>query len=155
MHQFALPLLSILALLLVAAATTDIRSRVIPNALTLAIALLAVPWWLATGLTAGGMGVQLIVAGVVLALFAGCFAMGMMGGGDVKLIAALALWLPLMQLMTMLVWMAIGGGVLTLALLVVHRLRRRAHALEIPYGVAIAAASLMLVANDILTLPAA
>lgn len=155
MHHLVLPLLILLALLLLVAATTDISSRVIPNALNLVVALLAVPWWFATGLTGAEMGVQLIIASVVLAVFAGCFAIGMMGGGDVKLIAALALWLPLPQLMTMLVWMAIAGGVLTLAMLIVHRSRRSARALEIPYGVAIAAASLMLVANDMLTLPAA
>ena len=155
MHHLGLPLLLILMALLVTAAATDIRSRIIPNALTLAIALLAVPWWLAMGLDTVAMAWQAGIAFAVLAAFAGCFALGMMGGGDVKLLAALALWLPLGPLMRMLVLMSLAGGVLTLALWAAHRLRRRTDALEVPYGVAIVAASLMIVANDILTLSAA
>ncbi len=45
----------------------------------------------------------------------GAFAIGAMGGGDVKLIAALGLWLVPPDFMRMIVWMSIGGGVLTLA----------------------------------------
>ena len=41
-----------------------------------------------------------------------------MGGGDVKLIGALALWLPLPALIWMLVVMSLIGGAVTLALLI-------------------------------------
>lgn len=155
MRHLALPLLVILAALLVAAAATDIRNRVIPNRLNLAVALLAMPWWLASGLQGTDIAWQVGIAAIVLAAFAGCFALGMMGGGDVKLLAALALWLPLGGLVQMLMWMALAGGALTAAMWAAHRLRRSPRVLEIPYGVAIAAASLLSVANDILTLSAA
>jgi prepilin peptidase CpaA len=69
----------------------------------------------------------------------------MMGGGDVKLIGALALWrVPLRQgettfapLLDLLVVMALAGGVLTLVMLVLHRRAKAGGQLEIPYGVAI------------------
>lgn len=148
-------LLLVLAALLLTAAVGDLRRRIIANRLNLAVALLAVPWWLAIGLTPVEIGVQVGIALAALAVFAACFAFGWMGGGDVKLITALALWLPLAQFAQLLVWMAIGGGVLTLAMLLRHRLRAAAGAVEVPYGVAIAGAALLIVANDILTTTAA
>jgi len=151
MPVFSLALLAILALLLLVAAATDIRSRIIPNSLNLAIALLALPWWFALGLSGSEILLQIALSIAVLALFGACFAAGMMGGGDVKLLAALGLWLPFGALATMLAWMAIGGGVLTLAMLGAARLRKASARPEIPYGVAIVAATLLVVANDILT----
>ena len=148
-------LAAFLAILLVTAMATDLRARIIPNWLNLAIALLAVPWWLALGLGLPAVGIQLALFAGALLLFAGAFAIGMMGGGDVKMIAALALWLPPILFGEMLVWMALAGGVLTLAMLVRHRWRRAEGRPEIPYGVAISAASLLVLANDILTGPAA
>jgi prepilin peptidase CpaA len=53
--------------------------------------------------------------------------------------------------MTMLEWMAIGGGVLTLAMLGLHRFRSLPDRPEIPYGVAIVGATLAVLTNDILT----
>jgi prepilin peptidase CpaA len=141
----------LLALLLLTAAVTDLRARIISNRLNLAIALLALPWWAAIGLGGWGIAAQIALAVVVFAVFAGCFALGMMGGGDVKLLAALALWLPLTRMVTMLEWMAVGGGVLTLMMLGHHRWRRAPGRPEIPYGVAIVGATLLILANDILT----
>ena len=136
-------LLVVLALLLGIAACTDIRSRTIPNALNAAVALLGPVWWWANGLAPWpDVAIQLALFAAVLAVFTGLFAIGAMGGGDVKLLAALALWLPFDPLMDMLVLMAIGGGVLTLGMLVLHRLRRAEGRPEIPYGVAIAFATL-------------
>ena len=117
--------------------------------------MLAVGWWLAVGLSAEQVAIQIGLGVVLLVVFAAAFALGMMGGGDVKLIAALGLWLSLEQLVGLLVWMAIGGGVLTLVMIVQHAVRRRPGRPEIPYGVAIVGAALMIVANDILTTPVA
>jgi prepilin peptidase CpaA len=83
---------------------------------------------------------QLAFALTVFAAFAGLFAIGAMGGGDVKLIGALALWFPVTPFIALLTWMAILGGALTLVMLVIHKLRPREGAIEVPYGVAIAAA---------------
>jgi prepilin peptidase CpaA len=144
-------LLGLLAALLIAGMATDLRARIIPNALNLAIALLALAWWWAEGLSGREMLFQLALAGGVFVVFAGLFALGAMGGGDVKLLAAVALWLPPALLLPMLTWMAIGGGILTLVMLAQHRLRRRAGRPEVPYGVAIAGATMLVMANGILT----
>jgi prepilin peptidase CpaA len=79
-------------------------------------------------------------------LLAGAFYAGMMGGGDVKLAAALALWFPPAGTIKFLVMMSIAGGVLTLAILVWHRARRNVGSPKIPYGVAIAAGALFVLA---------
>ena len=132
-------LVAILAAMLIIAATGDLRSRIIPNWLNAAIALLAIPFWWITGLSlwpeiASQIGVSL----GVFALFALAFRFGMMGGGDVKLVAALALWLPIGAVVKLIVIMSIAGGVLTAAMIARQRLGKNKAAPEIPYGVAIA-----------------
>jgi prepilin peptidase CpaA len=147
---FATLLLGLLALILVSAGIQDARTREIANWKNALIALLAPLWWWANGLALWpDMAMQLGVAAVVLALFGAAFAIGQMGGGDVKLIAALALWLPVMPLVWMLMLMSVLGGALTLVMLVERRLRPREAALEIPYGVAIAMAALLVLREPI------
>ncbi len=150
--MFAAFLLGALGLLLVSAGVQDARSREIANWKNAAIALLAPAWWWANGLPLWpGMAIQLGVACVVFALFAGAFALGQMGGGDVKLIGALALWLPLQPLVWMLVLMSLLGGALTLLMLGERWMRRQGTAaLEIPYGVAIVIAALIVLREPIL-----
>lgn len=144
--MLAQALLGVLALLLLTAAGTDLHARIIGNRLNLAIAALAPAFWWATGLTLWpGLAIQLALAACVFALFAFMFAMGWMGGGDVKLLTALSLWLPLAAMLKLLVVMSLLGGVLTLALLAVHRLRRLRSSPEVPYGVAIACAGLWVI----------
>lgn len=148
-------LLCALVVMLLVAAVGDIRTRIIPNRLNLAIALLAPLFWWAHGEPSGAILLHLAFAVGALVLFGAFFALGMMGGGDVKLIVALALWLPPMGMLTMLVWMAIGGGVLTMIMLILHALRRAPGRPEVPYGVAIVLATFLVLANDILTQPVA
>lgn len=136
-------LIAALALLLLRGAVTDLRSRIISNRLNLAIALLAPLWWWANGLSLyPDIALQLGLAAAVFALFAGLFALGMMGGGDVKMLGALALWLPPEAMAALLVIMALAGGAVTIVTLVHHHLARRGGRPEIPYGVAIALAGL-------------
>ena len=143
-------LLGALVLLLVSAGIEDARTREIADAKNIAIALLAPLWWWTSGLAVWpGMAVQIVVALAAFLLFAQAFRIGMMGGGDVKMIAAIALWLPLPSLFRMMLVMSIAGGAITIAMLVDHRLRLRkqgdsAAAIEVPYGVAIAIAALMI-----------
>ncbi|UZK70889.1 prepilin peptidase [Sphingomonas sp. S1-29] len=133
-----------LAALLVSAGIEDVRKREIANWKNAAIALMAPLWWIAIGLPVWpGMAIQLGVALLVFGLFAAAFAAGMMGGGDVKMIAALALWFPLHSLLWLLVVMSLVGGALTLVMLIDHRRRNNAGQPEIPYGVAIACAALL------------
>lgn len=137
-----LPMLLIAALLLVAVG--DLRHRIIPNRLNAAIALAAPLYWWAAGLPLWpDVALQVAFALVLLLVFAGTFALGLMGGGDVKLIAALALWLPAWEMARLLALMALAGGVLSLAALGFHRLRSREGQPEVPYGVAIAFAAIV------------
>ncbi len=141
MHDVQILLLAGLLTALIAAAATDIRNRTISNALNAGIALAAPLYWWATGVSLWpGVGLQILFAFAVFAAFAGLFAIGAMGGGDVKLIGALALWFPVTPFMSLLMLMAILGGVLTVVMLVIHKLRPSEGAIEVPYGVAIAAA---------------
>jgi len=132
-------LVAILAAMLLVAATGDLRARIIPNWLNAAIALLAIPFWWLSGLSLWPEVVaQIAIAAGVFAVFAIAFRIGAMGGGDVKMVAALALWLPPLAVLKLLVIMSLAGGVLTVAMLVRHRLAKAGGRLEIPYGVAIA-----------------
>ncbi len=141
-------LLGILAILLVVAAVIDTRTFTISNRLNAAVALLAPVYWLSIGLDPWpGMAIQVGVGAAVFALFALAFFVGMMGGGDVKLAAALALWFPPGATLKFLVLMSIAGGVLTVLVLLVHRLRKRKGRPEIPYGVAIAFGGLAILAQ--------
>jgi prepilin peptidase CpaA len=132
-------LLGILAILLVYAAVVDVRTFTISNRLNLAVALMAPLFWLSVGLPLWpDAAIQVAVAAGVFALLAVAFYAGMMGGGDVKLAAALALWFAPATTIIFLVYMSIGGGVLTLVVLILHRMRKKPGKPEVPYGVAIA-----------------
>lgn len=141
-------LIAILAAALIVAALGDWRTRIIPNWLNGAIALLAIPFWWASGLSLWPEVAAQIAAGLTLfLLFALAFRVGAMGGGDVKLVAALGLWLPVGATVKLLVIMSLAGGVLTLLMLVRQRVGRHEGAVEVPYGVAIAFAGMWLISE--------
>jgi len=147
---FVTLLLVALALLLVSAGIQDARTREIANWKNLAIALEAPLWWWANGLALWpDVAVQAGVAALVFAFFVGAFALGQMGGGDVKMIGALALWLPGQALLFMLMVMSIIGGLLTLIMMFDHWRRKAPGAVETPYGVAIAMASMVVLGEPI------
>ena len=146
-----LVLLGVLALLLVVAAVIDVRTFTISNRLNLTVALLAPVYWLAVGLPLWpDAALQLAIALGVFALLAGAFYIGMMGGGDVKLAAALALWFSPASTLQFLILMSLAGGVLTLIVMVAHRMRKKPGKPEIPYGVAIAFGGLVILAQRFL-----
>jgi prepilin peptidase CpaA len=144
-------LLGTLVLLLVSAGVQDARTRLIANWKNAAIALLAPAWWWANGLALWpDVAIQVGVAAIVFSFFAGAFAIGQMGGGDVKMIGALALWLPVHTLVWMLVLMSLLGGALTLVMLADRWIRRRGNTpIEVPYGVAISLAALLILREPI------
>ncbi|MBB6124793.1 A24 family peptidase [Sphingobium subterraneum] len=148
---FIFALLTALAALLIAAAVTDLRSRIISNRLNIVIAALAPLYWLACGIPAWPDMVLQIALGIgMFTLFAALFALRMMGGGDVKLLAAVALWFPWQALAFLLLLMAVLGGVVTMATLIHHRMTRRLGQPEVPYGVAISLAGLWLIGERII-----
>ena len=150
-------LLAALAIALLTAAFTDLRRRHIDNWLNAGIAVTAPLYWWASGLSLWpGVALQVGVALATFAALAVLFALRAMGGGDVKLLTALALWIEPWLFAKLLILMAILGGVLTVAFGAWHIACRRKDRLAIPYGVAIAIAGLWVLAADYLpVLPAA
>lgn len=145
--QFHYVLLGGLAIALVVAAFTDIRRRQIDNWLNGTIALGAPLFWWASGLSLWpGVALQIGVAIATLVLLSFLFAVRAMGGGDVKLLTALALWIEPLWFVRLLIVMALLGGVLTIVLAMWHVTRRQHKRLAIPYGVAIASAGLWVLA---------
>ena len=101
-------LLGALAIALVFAAFTDIRRRQIDNWLNGGIALAAPLFWWASGLGYMQIGWQLGVAVASFAVLAVLFALRAMGGGDVKLLTALALWIrPVIFMKPVVCWRSI------------------------------------------------
>ena len=152
-------LLGLLAILLVVAAVIDVRTFTISNGLNAAVALMAPLYWWSTGLPLWpDAAIQVGVALGVFVLLAITFYMGMMGGGDVKLAAAIALWFTPIDTVRFLVFMSLAGGLLTIIVLLIHKTRgkqpiaegeERARP-EVPYGVAIAAGALWILAQRFL-----
>jgi len=138
--------------LMAAAAVEDIRRLVIPNAVVAGLCVLwplhlavAPSFTIAGGLGAAGCAAVVFLVGALL------FSRGMIGGGDVKLLAAATLWAGPASTPSLLVVTGVLGGLLTLVLLFSARLRAaiswaRAAAvssLPVPYGAAIAAAAVI------------
>ena len=141
----------VLAVLLLSCGIEDARLRTIANWKNAVIALLAPLWWWASGLALWpDIALQIGIALAVFALFVGAFALGQMGGGDVKLIGALALWFPWPALVGLLVVMSLVGGAVTLLVAAERWWRKSDGPVEIPYGVAIAIAGLLAVREPLL-----
>jgi prepilin peptidase CpaA len=100
--------------LLILAAITDLRARRIPNWLNAAIASLYPVYLLLSPVPVAwpaALALSLLVGLVGLALF----ARELVGGGDVKLIAALSLWAGLDRFMLFALVTTLTGGILGLA----------------------------------------
>ena len=144
-------LLAALAIALLVAAVTDLRSRQIGSWLNGGIALAAPLFWWANGLALWpDVALQLGVALGTFAVLAALFALKAMGGGDVKLLTALALWIEPMLFLKLVIVMALVGGVLTLVFGAWHIMRRQREKIAIPYGVAIAMAGLWVLGTSYL-----
>lgn len=139
-------LLIALAIALLFAAFTDMRWRKIDNWLNAGIVLGAPFFWWASGMALWpDVGIQLGVALASFAILAVMFNFGMMGGGDVKLLTALALWIQPNWFVELIIIMALLGGALTIVMAAWHIMRRQRERLAIPYGVAISAAGLWII----------
>jgi len=143
-------------LLLLYVATIDVATRLIRNEICLALALLGIADQLANPMQ---IVQSLIAATILLLLLLVIYQRGQIGGGDVKLLVALAIGLPLTGVIQLLTITALAGGVLALVHLMMRLLPypklapagsslvRRVYAIErwrhlrhapLPYGVAIA-----------------
>ncbi len=146
--------------LLLVASLHDVAARTIPNACPLALAAAGV----LLRIRAHDLPLAMLAAAAIFVIAAFAFARGLMGGGDVKLIGAAALLVPPATTPSLVLTIALAGGLLsslylTLSLLVpapacgrphtcfarivraeLWRIRRRA---SLPYGAAISAGALL------------
>lgn len=141
-----------LAGLLVWAAIVDLRTRTIPDWVSIAVAVMVPCYWWASGVPFYPDAVERIGAAfLIFAVFFGMFWMGGMGGGDVKLGTGIGLWfVPLATLKFFVVTSLAGGIVSVLAWIYHHKIKRLEGKTEVPYGVAIAFGGLWLLAQRFL-----
>ena len=138
------------------AAASDLVTMTIPNRLSLALLFGFIGFALWFGMPLAQIGTHLLAGLLVLCVTFSMFAAGWIGGGDAKLAAATALWLGFGLLPTYGVFASIFGGALTLAILQLRRMalegplstapwlaRLREKNGGIPYGIALAAAGLV------------
>lgn len=139
--------------LLIYAAHSDFTRLIIPNWVSIALTALFPIAALLAGAPLGAIGLHLAVGFGVLALGFVLFQFNVFGGGDAKLLAAVAVWTGLPALAHFILWTAVAGGILAAALLAARQVLSVetspsgvAHLLQkqngIPYGVAIMAGAL-------------
>lgn len=137
------------------AACYDLLTMQIPNRFPAILAVAFVVVALLTGMQLPTIGVHLLIGIGVLACTFALFAFGFLGGGDAKLASAIALWLGIQQALPFLVLTALFGGALSLIILGFRAaplpsfllrwepaLRLHEKGAGVPYGVALAAATL-------------
>ncbi len=109
--------------LLCIAAALDIWKYVIPNAITVALVALFVATALLLPFDMGWRDWMSHIgsAAVVFAAGAVLFAFNKMGGGDVKLLTAVAFWAGFQYLSQLLIVVALAGGALAIGLIVLRR----------------------------------
>jgi prepilin peptidase CpaA len=103
----------------------DLKASRIPNALTFGAALFAL---LFHAFAPQGNGIGFATGGLFagLAVFFPIFALGAMGAGDVKLMAALGAWLGWQPVILVALYGSIAGGVLALGVAAAHGYLRQA-----------------------------
>ncbi|WP_404378688.1 prepilin peptidase [Caenispirillum salinarum] len=142
------------------AAVVDALTFEISNTVSLVI-VGAFAVWLLTGAPSSELALErltghLLTGGAVLIGGILLFAAGAFGGGDAKMLAAVALWAGPQWVGLLLLFTALYGGFLCLALLMARAAARRADSVppllepllsgetRVPYGIAIAAGTLTL-----------
>ena len=161
----AIFVVAILPALLAAAAIFDLTSYTIPNIVPAAMIVLFAAFMLVVAANGHAMswditGLHLLAGSIGLFAGMGMFALGWIGGGDAKLFAVTSLWLGWDSLFEYTLMASVLGGVLTLALLGLRRVsppatlmritwfaRLASHQADVPYGVALSAAALMVLPN--------
>lgn len=139
--------------LVIVAALQDMRELRISNWISAALIVLFPLWIVATRFETD-IWQNLVLCVVTFAIGTGLFALRWLGGGDVKLLAAIALWFDFGAAPVLLLCIAMGGGILVLLLLPLRRLVSKAlyertkwkffqPGGPIPYGLAIAIGAIL------------
>jgi prepilin peptidase CpaA len=142
--------------LLAYAAVSDARSFIIPNWVSVALVALFLVY--AAPVFASISWQDHVLAS--LAVLAGgfvLFALNLLGAGDAKLLAALALWLGFNKMPELLLYTVFGGGVLAGLLIAVTLIKQyvlnqpglTVRKAKLPYGIAIAGAGYVLLLGSI------
>ncbi|MBS0249117.1 MAG: prepilin peptidase [Proteobacteria bacterium] len=149
--------LALFPTLMAFAASSDLLTMTISNRLSLALTAGFAVLALTTGMPLAAIGMHVAAAAAVLVVGFIFFSQGWIGGGDAKLFAATALWFGFDHLLDYATYASIFGGVLTLVLLQFRKLplpavlarqpwimRLHEERGGIPYGIALAAAALII-----------
>ena len=142
------------------AASSDLFTMTISNRVTLALVGGFFAMALVSGMTPSDVLAHAGAAATVLAVTFLFFARGWIGGGDAKLAAATALWFGFDHLVVYLLYASVFGGALTLAMIRFRLMPlpqifadqewvKRLHRPDggVPYGIALAAAALLIYPN--------
>ena len=104
------------------AAISDMLSMTIANRVSVLLVVVFALVAPLTGMEWAAYGLHFAAGALVLTVTFGLFAMGGMGGGDAKLLAATAVWMGLnIQLVEYLVASTLIGGLLTIAILLYRK----------------------------------
>ena len=136
---------------LIAAAGWDLASFTIPNFLQCVLIAGFALFAVFSGMPLGVLGWHALAAAIGLTVGFTMFALGLIGGGDAKLFACVALWFGFPDIFSYAIIASVFGGVLTLTLLGFRQLpipaflqkqawlmRLHDHKAGVPYGVALA-----------------
>ncbi len=148
----------VFTLTLVWAAYTDFRHLEISNRASILIAILFLPAAVMIDIPFTMIGLHYAYALAFLIVGAVLFTFGFIGGGDVKLLAAIIIWFDPTDFVRILMYILLLGGALALIMLIAQKVPRFATLLgsppwlaensgmkqPIPYGIAISLATLIM-----------
>jgi len=149
-------LAAILPLIAIAAAVHDVGTYRIPNWMSAVLLAVFIPAAVTAGLGPQVIAVDALVGLAALVVGMGLFAGNLLGGGDAKIMAAMAPFMGLTALPQFVLFTAMAGGVLALFALAVRRLPERLRSRgpgwwrrlaeprgPLPYGMAICVGALV------------
>jgi prepilin peptidase CpaA len=156
-----LALITIFPFLVVYGAASDLFTMTIPNRVTLAlmVGFMLVAFWM--GMDWVTIGWHWAMFAIVLSVTFTLFAFGVIGGGDAKLAAGIALWMGWEHSLLYFIVAAFLGGILTIMIVKIRNVPMPDWVLKqewaskiytaerIPYGISMGAAAMMIYAQTI------
>lgn len=143
-------------LLMIIAGAGDVMTLRIPNRLIMILMATFPPFAFAVGMSPLIFAIHVATAAVLLTAGFALFSLRLFGGGDAKLLAAAALWLGFPCAIPFVFFTAIAGGVLALAIGIMHAVQQEAEVQapalgrlftgfrpDVPYGFAIAIGAIL------------
>ncbi len=143
--------------LMIFAALNDLFTMTIPNKISVALVAIFLVLSPLAGFSLAQIGSHFSCSAVVLAMTFALFSFGVIGGGDAKLAAATSLWLGWANVLDYGLLASIIGGALTLGILSLRSMPLPGFLLKVewatrlhdknegvPYGIALAAAALLI-----------